>query len=254
MRSGELHGKGGNKRKGVSPSCREEGTRYTARMALREHKDSYDFKVFSLSSFVAQCSNCQKLCLEKTERMIDNRSRAPRGWDTLFKAVAEERRNEDFDLCETKCLHLARVCPEAHVIESYEKAVGAKQNPALLAKEFSLQEMSRCENAADTFSKVLFSVTHKPSKVSFDQGKDQVASEKPGSPSDGAPTEVHRKVLEGSKSIDNEILRRWSKSRQDRLNMEEQGILRSEKDVAELRRSHRKADEETGASGTTPRW
>lgn len=226
-------------------------------MALQENKDSFNAQALSLSEFVAQCADCHKLCLEKTARVVENRSRAPRGWDSVFDSVAAERRSEDLDLCESRCQYMQTSCPSKERVEGYEPALAAtsqrgkktKVDPAVL------QEASRCEHAVQTFSNVLFALAHKPSKIAFATNKDlRTGSDKYDETQDGAPTEAHRKVLEGAKNIDSEILRRWSKARQGRLHMEEQGIVQSPGNTPSSTNSGAPPPSSSGPTGTTPTW
>ncbi|KAK7195415.1 ribosomal P protein AGP2beta-1 [Novymonas esmeraldas] len=222
-------------------------------MALQENKDSYAVKALSLSEFVLQCTDCHQLCLEKTARVVENRSRAPRGWDSVFHSVAEERRTEDLELCESRCRDVHSVCPSQDRVRQYEQVLAAASLKAAKGTPPSpplLQDASRCEHAVEVFSNVLFALTHKPSKVSFAAKDPQTGNIKYDESHDGAPTEAHRKVLEGAKNIDNEILRRWSKARQDRLNMEEQGIVRPAGTTA----VPQVPTDASASSGTAPRW
>ncbi|AIO00592.1 ribosomal P protein AGP2beta-1, putative [Leishmania panamensis] len=222
-------------------------------MALQENKDSYNIKALSLSEFVLQCSDCHRLCLEKTARVLENRSRAPRGWEGLFSSVAEQRRFEDLDLCESRCHNVQAVCPSNDKVREYEQALAAASlkpknitppNPSLL------QAASRCQHAVEVFSNVLFALAHKPSKVSFPI-KDPAKGEGKGSePHDGAPTETHRKVLAGATNMNSEILRRGRKGHQDQL-------IPREEDIASSTDSDWATHTPTsapGLSGTTPKW
>lgn len=222
-------------------------------MALQENRDSYEAKALSLSDFVVQCADCHQLCLEKTARVVENRSRAPRGWDSIFNSVAEERRSEDLDQCESRCRYLHTACPSRDKVLQYEQvlAAAAPQSRRRVPPDASLlQEASRCEHAVETFSNALFVLAHKPSKVSFTTNDPKTGTAKYDEAHDGAPTEAHRKVLEGAKNIDGEILRRWSKARNDRLNMEQQGIVRAPGASA----SADSGSSGSPSSGTTPTW
>lgn len=222
-------------------------------MALQNNKDSFQTKALSLPEFVLQCSDCHKLCLEKTARVVENRSRAPRGWDSLFDSVAAERRSEDLDMCEKRCQYMQTVCPSKEKVQEYEKVldVALQRGKKAKADPSFLQEASRCEHAVEMFSNVLFALAHKPSKVVFVTTKDpHTGEEKYDESKDGAPTEVHRKVLEGAKNIDEEILRRWSKARQGRLGMEEQGIVQKPGNTV----PGAEPSAPSGSSGTTPSW
>ncbi|KPA83542.1 putative ribosomal P protein AGP2beta-1 [Leptomonas pyrrhocoris] len=222
-------------------------------MALQDNKDSFETKALSLSEFVLQCADCHKLCLEKTARVVENRSRAPRGWDSLFDTVAAERRSEDLDMCESRCQYMRTTCPSGEKVLEYENVLATTSHHAKKVKPDPavLQEASRCEHAVEMFSNVLFALAHKPSKVAFSTTRDpRSGAEKYDKTHDGAPTEAHRKVLEGAKNIDEEILRRWSKARNDRLQMEKQGILRSPEDTGPGAAPSTPPE----SSGTTPKW
>ncbi|KEG14381.1 ribosomal P protein AGP2beta-1 [Trypanosoma grayi] len=170
-------------------------------------------------------------------------------------AVAEQRRKEDYNLCERHCLRVASVCPTPSSIENFN-AIGHNKVAQLSRMDGlpTIQQMSRCEHAVFDFSKVLFSLAHKPSKVVFENIDPKTgvkASEEP----DGEPTEVHKKVLSGW-SVDEAILRRWSTARRERTEMEGLGVLRSAEETSifkeELERQ--KAEEAVKARATTPKW
>ncbi|ORC90679.1 putative ribosomal P protein AGP2beta-1 [Trypanosoma theileri] len=224
-------------------------------MALQSHKDNYNTNGLTISSLVALCSDCSKLCLERTERVIENKSRAPRGWEKEYMTVAQERRKEDYNLCEVHCQRVASVCPISSDIDRFY-ALGYKKVAQLndLNGLPSIQQMSRCERAAFDFSNVLFSLAHKPSKVVFET-VDPKTGVKTEDREDGEPSEVHKKVLAGG-SVKDEILRRWSTARRGREDMEELGVLRSIKDSSifkeELERQ--KEEEAIKSRGTTPKW
>jgi hypothetical protein len=222
-------------------------------MALQYNRDSFKTKALSLSEFVLQCTDCHKLCLEKTARVVENRSRAPRGWDSLFDSVAAERRSEDLDMCESRCQYMQTTCPASEKVHEYEKVLTAAAERAKKVKTDPslLQEASRCEHAVEMFSNALFALAHKPSKVAFSTTKDlRTGNTKYDEAQDGAPTELHRKVLEGAKNIDSEIMRRWSKARNDRVQMEEQGIVQS----PESSTTGTTSPAALVPSGTTPKW
>ncbi|RNF10795.1 ribosomal P protein AGP2beta-1 [Trypanosoma conorhini] len=227
-------------------------------MALQTRRDSYNTSEQTLSSLVTLCADCPKFCHERTERVVENRSRAPRGWEPQFTAVAEERRKEDCGLCESYCRRVASVCPTPTAIERFE-ALGYKEAARRSAAEDGLptvQQMSRCENAVAEFSRVLFLLAHKPSKVAFEDVDPKtganMSEEGAGA---GEPTEVHKKVLRGG-SIDDAILKRWSTARRGRAEMEELGVVRSAEETAMLKqeRDRQSALESPNTRGTTPRW
>ncbi|KPI83649.1 putative ribosomal P protein AGP2beta-1 [Leptomonas seymouri] len=222
-------------------------------MALQDNKDSFEIKALSLSEFVLQCADCQKLCLERTARVVENRSRAPRGWDSLFDSVAAERRSEDLGMCESRCQYVQTSCPSKEKVQEYEEALAATSQHGKKLKTSSsvLQEASRCEHAVERFSNMLFALAHKPSKVAFSTSRaPHTEGEKHDASQDGAPTEAHRKVLAGAKNIDAEILRRWSKARKDRLQMEEQGIVQSPENTGPGTALSAPPE----SSGTKPTW
>ncbi|AYU81178.1 ribosomal P protein AGP2beta-1, putative [Leishmania donovani] len=222
-------------------------------MALQENRDSYKVKAFSLSEFVQQCSDCHQLCLEKTARVVENRSRAPRGWEALFDSVAEERRSEDLDLCESRCRYMQATCPSQDRVQQYEEALAAaslKPKKRTPPNSSVLQDASRCEHAVEVFSNVLFALAHKPSKVSFPTKDLKAGGTNDAESHAEAPTEAHRKVLEGSKSMDNDIWRRWSKLRQERIGSNAQDIT-SSTGSSSLPDT---AAASAGSSGTTPKW
>ncbi|RNF02367.1 ribosomal P protein AGP2beta-1 [Trypanosoma rangeli] len=224
-------------------------------MALQTRRDSYNTSQQTLSSLVALCTDCPKFCHERTERVVENSSRAPRGWESQFMAVAEQRRSEERALCERYCHRVASVCPAPTDIERFE-ALGYKEVTQRSALEGlpTVQQMSRCENAASEFSRVLFSLAHKPSKVSFDN-VDPKTGAKVTEEGEGEATEVHKKVLSGG-SIDDAILKRWSTARRGRADMEELGVIRSAEETARLKheRDRELVVESSNARGTTPRW
>lgn len=222
-------------------------------MALQENRDSYKVKALSLSEFVQQCSDCHQLCLEKTVRVLDNRSRAPRGWEALFNSVAEERRSEDLDLCESRCRYMQTTCPSQDKVQQYEQALAAaslKPKKSTPPNPSVLQDASRCEHAVEVFSNVLFALAHKPSKVSFPTKDLKTGGNTDAESHAGAPTEAHRKVLEGAKNMDNDVSCRWSKLRHERFGSKAQ-------DVASSTGSSLAPDTAAASpasSGTTPKW
>jgi hypothetical protein len=174
-------------------------------MALYVSKDKLETQEVTLSGLLRLCEDCKLFCLQKTERVIDNRSRAPRGWEKEYLDVATQRRSEDYDTCFDACNLLNRSCPAVSRVEQYdlhqeqsealrnnhtaasptkpqEVAKPAKRGwfgfgkssgeepvkPIDVAQLPSAQEVARCENAAERFAKILFAIAHKPSKVHFD--------------------------------------------------------------------------------------
>lgn len=227
-------------------------------MALQSNHDSHATKEVGVSDIAAMCNDCTTMCWEKTARIVNNVSRAPRGWEKLFKSVAEERRLEDQVVCEAFCERVRATCPVTDRIIAYEKVDLRKIKKGAAYPEGvpSVQDMTRCEHAVEQFSNLLFTLAHKPSKVSFATGG---ASEAPaaaaGDTGDAAPpTEAHRKVLEGGK-VDDEIVRRWSAARQGKLHMQAQGILRTEDGAKEFKQELKDQEKREAANrGTTPRW
>ncbi|CAD2213683.1 ribosomal P protein AGP2beta-1 [Angomonas deanei] len=268
-------------------------------MALQSHKDSFRLKELSLGDMVGLTDDCTQLCRGRTERIVENRSRAPRGWEKVFYNVAAERRDEEFATCLEKCQHVQRSCPESTKLKEAEIAFeehpptkksggwfsfGSKKdttsNATLPASHvnsayaaFSLMQMSRCEHALEDFSAELFTIAHKPSKVSF-QGKDPATGEvkdsgdiappvtgKGATPSADPPSEAHRKVLEGGKAgqtaasaLDDAIMQRWSTARKGKMALEEQGYLRSEEEAKAMKQKDYHPSQQQGQSGTTPKW
>ncbi|GET90988.1 ribosomal P protein AGP2beta-1, putative [Leishmania tarentolae] len=222
-------------------------------MALQENRDSYKLRSLSLSEFVLQCADCHQLCLDKTARIVENRSRAPRGWESLFNSVAEERRSEDMDLCESRCRYMQTTCPSQERVQQYEQALAAaflKSKKGTPPAASVLQEASRCEHAVEVFSNVLFALAHKPSKVSFPTKDLKTAGTTGAESPAGAPTEAHRRVLEGAKNMDSDILSRRSKLHQQHTGSTEQVI-------ASPSGSSWVADggvHSPSSSGTTPKW
>ncbi|RNC38102.1 ribosomal P protein AGP2beta-1 [Trypanosoma cruzi] len=225
-------------------------------MTLQTRRDKYDTSQLTLSSLVALCADCSSFFLERTARVLDNQSRAPKGWENQFAAVAKQRRQEDCELCERYCHRVSSVCPDSKDIEHFE-ALGYKE----VARRTSLdglptvQQMSRCENAVSEFSRVLFSLAHKPSKVAFEDVDPKSGLKKSEEGGDGEPTELHKKVLSGG-SIDDAILQRWSTARKGRAEMEEMGVLRSAEETASLRQElgRQRSEEYIKTRGTTPKW
>lgn len=208
----------------------------------------------TLSEMVALCQDCSKMCWEKTSRVVENVSRAPRGWEDVFKSVAEERRREDNEVCVKFCTLVKTSCPASSQVAAYEKVDFKKvKKGSYPAGVPSIQEMTRCEHAVEKFTNVLFTLAHKPSKVSFGAGStpEQDASGD-GKGKNEPPTEAHRKVLEGAK-VDDEIVRRWSAARQGRIHMEEQGVVRTPQ-AAEAFKQELKQQDRAEKGGTTPRW
>ncbi|KAG5498877.1 hypothetical protein JKF63_03166 [Porcisia hertigi] len=222
-------------------------------MALQENKDSYEAQAFSLAEFVLRCSDCRGVCLQKTARILENGSRAPQGWESVYNSVAEERRLEDLDICESRCRYMQSICPSENKVRQYEEAL-ATASPTTKKRALPdptiLQEASRCQHAVELFSNILFALAHKPSKISFGVSDPRKAVTKFDESQDGAPTEAHRKVLEGAKNIDQEIMRRWTRSRQTPVNMKEEDISTS----AGFSPTPDTMPTSSGSSGTSPRW
>ncbi|KAG5472595.1 hypothetical protein LSCM1_04001 [Leishmania martiniquensis] len=221
-------------------------------MALQENKDSYEVKALSLSEFVLQCSYCHQLCLEKTARVVENSSRAPRGWESVFHSVAEERRSEDLGLCESRCKYMHDVCPSQAKVQKYEEALAAAAPKARKSTPPSasvLQEASRCEHAVEAFSSVLFALAHKPSKVSFPTKGPQEGTTY-GELRDGPPTEAHRKALEGVKKAQNVTLSGWSKAPSEHVD----GEKHDSSSPAESIYTPKTAGAFSPSSGTLPKW
>lgn len=152
--------------------------------------------------------------------------------------------------------------------------------------ERSVQALSRCENAAARFSKVLFAIAQKPSKVSFESvdpktGKRMVgdldALDKDAGSSNPPETAEADRSATGKKQMDkqaihDEILRRWSTSRRERSAMEELGVIQTEEGIQQkkqeiIRQQQQGAQQRTvptsateqsesssGSGGTVPRW
>lgn len=226
-------------------------------MSLVSHQDSCKTKAVALSDVVAMCTNCTDMCWDKTQRVVSNTSRAPRGWESLYGAIATDRRQEEYEMCTSRCQLVRSSCPEVDKLKKYEsideKALKRVPYPDGIP---SLQELSRCEHAVEDFSRVLFALAHKPSKVVFETS--EVGVEKEGRLGGGKgspPTEVHEKVLKGA-NVDDEILRRWSTARKERLQMEELGVLRTGEEAAELKRRLLTVQKDAVAdgSGTVPKW
>ncbi|KAG5498146.1 hypothetical protein GH5_02946 [Leishmania sp. Ghana 2012 LV757] len=222
-------------------------------MALQENKDSYEVKALSLTEFVLQCADCQRLCLEKTARVLENRSRAPRGWESVFDAVAEERRTEDFRLCESRCRIMHTACPSRDKVRQYEEVLAAaaqKDRKGTPPNASVLQEASRCEHAVETMSSVLFTLAHKPSKVSFPTKDLKAQDTKYGEARDTAPTEAHRKALGGAKAAQSALSSNWSKLRPDHLDGDRQHTA----SPADFSRDPKTAATSSASGATTPRW
>ncbi|CCD12021.1 unnamed protein product [Trypanosoma congolense IL3000] len=225
-------------------------------MALQLNKDKYGTNEFNMSSLVALCSNCASLCLERTERAMENMSRAPRGWEAEYTAVARERQREDLTLCQSHCARVASVCPAPEALERFE-AVGhrtAVEKPVADGLP-TLQQVSRCEHALMDFTQVLFSLAHKPSKIVFEKLNPKTGERLDDEVSGGAAAGSEKSVLSG-RSFDETILNRWSSSKREHEEMEKLGIVRSPADAASLKRKLERQGEEqsTEKKGTTPRW
>lgn len=185
-------------------------------MTLRTHSETLETKGLSLAEMVQFSTDCSSLCWDKTERVVENTSRAPRGWEYIFKSVAKERREEDYSKCTSVCALVQKACPEPSRIEKYEHLIAEKrrfQGRQVPEGVPTIQEISRCEHTVELFAQLLFSLAHKPTKVAFEVNSGQ---EDPSPPCGGAPTEAHRKVLEGSaRNIEEEIAKRWKRNRID---------------------------------------
>lgn len=253
-------------------------------MSRQENKDSVSLRAMSLSDMVDLCADCTALCLSRTERVITNSSRAPRGWESLYRSVAEERRNDDLALCEQRCRAVQQGCPSAAQLRRYE-ATSLPRGATLSAGEVrkaladttaaepaaatpSIHAISRCEHVAEVFASTLFLLAHKPSKLVFDntlsQNSDSSSPAGDGSvwPEESSgKTEVHQKVLRGAADVDAEIMRRWSTARRERLYMQDHGILQVDgvgrREAAQAEASEDGAGGQgsgTAARATTPRW
>lgn len=253
-------------------------------MPLLVTRDRLDSNHVTLSGIVTLCKDCVSYCLEKTERVMANKSRAPRGWEKEYLEIAEARRTEDSRLCVDACQLLPRSCPSVERLIAHEKyederAVYLQEKkknprtrmlPPVAPEELpSVYEMSRCENAAERFSKVLFAISHKPSKVHFDSVNPKTG-EKMEDDTDvidpalaaataGASTAKKSTNTMDKNAINDEILKRWSTSRRERMNMEELGVIRTGEETQKLKEEmmKKKAQEEKDklmGSGTLPKW
>jgi CelD/BcsL family acetyltransferase involved in cellulose biosynthesis len=124
------------------------------------------------------------------------------------------------------------------------------------------QELTRCGNAAERFSRVLFAIAQKPSKIHFDNVNPKTGAKmaeiqelveeldgvaNPSAAAAVAATNVSKEVAAatasspaGKKPLDkqtahNEILKRWSTSRRERTNMEELGVIHTHEDTQKLK-------------------
>ncbi|KAG8340420.1 hypothetical protein ERJ75_000740200 [Trypanosoma vivax] len=220
-------------------------------MALKLNKDSFEAREVSLTSLVALCADCRELCLRQTERVMENRSRAPRGWDNEYKLVAEERRKEDYHLCEHSCIRVAVACPALDALERFE-ALGYRKAAQIGVQDGlpSVQQVSRCEQAAAGLSRVLFTLAHKPSKVMFEKANPKTGQQFEEEAGESA---VAQKPLASSRSIDEAILNRWSPSARGQKEMEGLGFIRSKTEASNHKRD---TDVESPgeAKGTVPKW
>ncbi|CUG91088.1 ribosomal P protein AGP2beta-1, putative [Bodo saltans] len=261
-------------------------------MPLHVSRDSYESKQVTLADLVELCKDCTKYCLEKTERLVSNRGHAPRGWEKEYEEVANERRSQDLELCTTACTAVPRSCPSVEQIRAFERGQfhGATQpeskdtagsqksggvlglfrrnsknepiapEPVVPLVAPTNQELGRCENAAERFSRVLFAIAQKPSKVHFDNvnpktgvkmaeiqelvdevdvvanpalaaSKKDVKSEVAAAT---ASSQIVKKPLD-KQTAHNEILKRWSTSRRERTNMEELGVIHTHDETQKLK-------------------
>lgn len=281
-------------------------------MPLHVSRDSYESKQVTLADLVDLCRDCTKYCFERTERLLSNRGHAPRGWEKEYAEVANERRSQDMDLCMSACTALPRSCPSVERLRAFEALDGTTPHPPTEAKQVepksssgvlglfrksksesaapvvplelpTTQELSRCGNAAEKFSRVLFAIAQKPSKVHFDNinpktgekaaEMDEVVAELAGVANASAST-VKKEVAEATASVKkpldkktahDEILKRWSTSRRERTNMEELGVIQTHDDTQRLKQelqlketqAKQKADagqSQGASSGTVPKW
>lgn len=254
-------------------------------MPLIVSKDSLESRPTTLTGLVELCQNCVAYCAERTERYLANRSRAPRGWEAEYEAIAAERRKEDTEKCESACRLVQRGCPTVERLKAFDdnqeslRSRRSAPSSSVASMESSnlptIQEMSRCEHAAERFASVLFAISQKPTKVHFEsvnpktgevmkEGADDDASS-PGGAVGGDASKVAAAALAAGKkpfdkaAIQDEILKRWSTSRRERINMEELGVIRTGEETMALKQqmakeqqlAERKAAEE---SGTVPKW
>mmetsp|Transcript_70011 Transcript_70011/g.81633 ORF Transcript_70011/g.81633 Transcript_70011/m.81633 type:complete len:252 (+) Transcript_70011:50-805(+) len=251
-------------------------------MPLIVSRDSLESKQTTLVGLVELCQDCVSYCREKTERYLENRSRAPRGWETEYEAIAAERRKEDAEKCEAACRLVQRGCPTVEKLQAYDayyesmrqsrSSTAAGVPPPSLP---TIQEVSRCEHAAERFASVLFAISQKPTKVHFDsvnpktgemmrEGADEEASSADGAVAGDASKVAAAARAAGKKPMDkaaiqDEILKRWSTSRRERINMEELGVIRTGEETMALKqqmaRDQQMADRKTAEeSGTVPKW
>ncbi|CBH12016.1 ribosomal P protein AGP2beta-1, putative [Trypanosoma brucei gambiense DAL972] len=220
-------------------------------MALQLNKDKYNTNELSMASLVALCSDCKRLCVEKTGRMVENMSRAPRGWEEEYTSAAEKRRGEDFELCHSRCLRVTSVCPSPTALEWFE-SLGYRRVAEMSPTDGipTIQQVSRCEYALTDFTNVLFSLAHKPSKVMFDKVNPKTG-ERLDREVGGESSDIKKPVL-GAGSIDEAILNRWSSPKRGRRDMEDLGLIRSPHDSTQFKRELERQDMKVG--GTTPRW
>lgn len=274
-------------------------------MPLVVSNDNLAAKEITLSGIVELCKDCVRYCREKTERVVSNRSRAPKGWESEYQAVAESRRKEDMDTCVDACKIIPRSCPSVERLRLLEKTQettaanasktstagllsrwtgsdkkkdGAPHQQALDALDVpTIHELSRCEHAAERFVGILFAISQKPSKIHFDNVNPKTGEKMSDGDADTGGSEAlnvaqqmeansklqlsapGKKPAADSKVVNEEIMRRWSAARRERLNMEGLGIIRSTEDANALKQQITREEQqqkaaEAQASGTVPKW
>ena len=223
-------------------------------MPLIENRDTINASQVSLVDIVDMCLRCKALCDERTMRFVENRSRAPRGWESEYMRRAEQNKKQAFNMCVESCEQVSRSCPnseEIHQYLEYHKQGAAKNGDSKSRMDFdalpSAAEIMRCESVAERFARTLFAVAHLPTKVSFDAVNPKTGERL----SEGAEKPEAQPEL-SAKSANDEIMRRWSTSRKERINLEEHGVIRTEKEIQAQKEEYQKLEKEE--NGTRPRW
>lgn len=143
-----------------------------------------------MAELVDMCRDCTSLCTSKTRRVLENRSRSPRGWEKEYDEVAMSFQKHEFEQCLEACARVQRQCPEPTTIR---QRLGVQPDSVRLSQSSDSRpwwkfwssgsqvthlevqqstvvtdaELGVCENAAGDFSNVLFMLAHKPTKVQF---------------------------------------------------------------------------------------
>eukprot|EP00758_Cryptobia_borreli_P003928 Tbor_TRINITY_DN4069_c0_g1::TRINITY_DN4069_c0_g1_i1::g.11763::m.11763 len=255
---------------------------------MQQNKDSYELKEVTVGDLVEMCVDCNSTCQRRTSRVVDNSSRPPRGWEKEYENVANNNQKVEFEKCMTACQAVSRWCPKPSYVRTYmgeepktvEKPSGSKRpwwklgfggsgdkasssshnNIDSSSNVVTESEMGICINKVEDFTKMLFLLAHKPTKVMF-----QTYDPKTGNAFDQETGEFATRDAKPSTggNIDQTIKSRWAGetkksfelSRADHKRTEEANTLSADQSTgADVNPLNKPEGDGNTVRGTVPRW